>query len=194
MDKKALYRNIYENRFLIISCAVLIFGTVFGMSMLKVIPAEITENYHKLISESNYEIINLFINRFSLSFMVIMCLYLSGTSVLGIFSAPAAVFLNGLFIGFQNAVNYKYSGMDHIINSLILFFTSTVFSNYFILIMSESALIYSGRLIDTVSGKTTEKAHYNAKKLTVKLIGFTVVLAVISMISAVFTSFIQPVL
>lgn len=194
MERKVLFRNISENRFLIISCVMLILGSVFGVSMLRIIPEEIAKNYYMLITESGFEIFNLFINRFSFSFIILLCIFLSGTSILGIFSAPAAVFINGLFIGLLNALNYRYSGMDHIINSLILFFTSAVFNNFIIILMSENAFIYSSRLIDAVANKTAEKPHYNAKKLTVKFICFTVFMGFVSLISAVFTGFIQPVL
>lgn len=194
MDKRSIYKMIHQNRFLIINCAVLIIGTVFGMSMLRIVPEEIRYNYYNLVMESSTDILNLFFNRFSFSFVILIFVYLSGTSVFGIFSAPFAVFLNGFFYGFSGALNYSYSGLDYIMDSMILFFTSAVFNNFIILIMAENAIAYSEELLDSVSGKNAEKPHYKAGKLTVKFIAFTAAAAFFSVVSALFTCFIRPVL
>ena len=194
MDKKVIYENIYKNRFLIISCVVLVFGTIFGTSMLKIIPEEICENFYGFVSKQSLDLFNVFINRFSLPFIILLFLYFSGTSLLGMFSALAAVFISGFFFGFENSINYKFSGMDYVINSLVIYFTSAVFMNFMIIVMAENSIFSSKQLHNIISNKNPEKSHYNAKKLSVKFITFTVFAALISLISAGFSLFIQSVL
>ena len=106
MDKKVIYENIYKNRFLIISCVVLIFGTIFGTSMLKIIPEEICENFYGFVSKQSSDLFNVFINRFSFPFIILLFLYFSGTSLLGMFSALAAIFINGFFYGFGTFISF----------------------------------------------------------------------------------------
>ena len=135
MDKKVIYENIYKNRFLIISCVVLVFGTIFGTSMLKIIPEEICENFYGFVSKQSSDLFNVFINRFSFPFIILLFLYFSGTSLLGMFPALAAVFISGFFFGFENALNFKFLGMDYIVTALVIFFTSSIFLNFIILII-----------------------------------------------------------
>ncbi len=194
MDKKFILYPLYKNRFLILSCVMLILGTFFGMSMLRIIPKEISENLFGFISNSSSEFINIFLNRFSLPFIILTGIYFSGNSIFGSFAVPAIVFINGFLFGFENALNFKFSGMDYIILSLIIFFTSTVFIDFLLLIMSEVSVYSSRQIIKCLSDKNAEISHYNAKNITVKYIGFTVIIAVISIISAAFYKFIQPIL
>ncbi len=192
--KKEIFDCIYKNRFLIINCIVLIFGTLFGMSMLKIVPEEIQKNLFTYISNSSPEFINILINRFSFPFLVLIGIYLSGTSIFGSITAPLIVFINGFFFGFENAVKYRFTGMDYIINSLIVFFTSAVFINFILIIMAENSIFYSRQLLSCVTNNNLEKPHYNAKKLSVKFITFTAFFAFVSTISAYFSRFIQSVL
>lgn len=194
MDKKVIYENIYKNRFLIINCVVLIFGTIFGTSMLKIIPEEICENFYGFVSKQSSDLFNVFINRFSFPFIILLFLYFSGTSLLGMFSALAAIFINGFFYGFENSINYKFSGIDYVVNSLVIYFTSAVFMNFMIIVMAENSIFSSKQLHNIIDNKNPEKSHYNAKKSSVKFITFTVFAALISLISSAFLLFIQSVL
>ena len=194
LDRKLIWNALYKNRFLILSCLMLILGTFFGTSMLKIIPEEISGNLFECISKSTSDYINIFINRFSFPFIILFGIYLSGTGILGNFTASAVIFINGFFFGFENALNFKFSGMDHTVSALVIFFTSAVFIDFILLIMSENSIYLSRQLSKCVSNKNDEKPHYNAKKLTVKFISFTAVFAVICLISAGFYKFIQSVL
>ena len=194
LDRKVIWNALYKNRFLILSCLMLILGTFFGTSMLKIIPEELSENLFGFVSKSSSEFINIFINRFSFPFIILFGIYLSGTCILGNFTAPAAIFINGFFFGFENALNFKFTGMDHVVSALVIFFTSAVFIDFILLIMSENSIYSSRQLSKCVSNKNDEKPHYNAKNLTVKFIGFTAVFAIICLISAVFYKFIHSVL
>ena len=173
---------------------MLILGTFFGTSMLKIIPEELSENLFGFVSKSSSEFINIFINRFSFPFIILFGIYLSGTCILGNFTAPAAIFINGFFFGFENALNFKFTGMDHVVSALVIFFTSAVFIDFILLIMSENSIYSSRQLSKCVSNKNDEKPHYNAKNLTVKFISFTAVFAIICLISAGFYKFIHSVL
>ena len=66
--------------------------------------------------------------------------------------------------------------------------------DFILLIMSENSIRSSLQLLNCVSDKYDEKTHYNAKNLTVKFIGFTVIFVIICLISSVFYKFIQSVL
>lgn len=194
MDKKAVVENIIKNRFLILGCAMLIAGTFFGMSMLKIIPEEICVNLYNFISKTSDDLFNLFINKFSFPFLIMICLYFSGTSIFGVFSALLGIFINGFIFGFENSLKYEFIGINYIVNSTINFFTSAVFINLILVIMTENSIFYSRQLSDIICNKNPEKSHYNTKNMHVKFLTFTVILAIISFISACFSLFIQPVL
>ncbi len=194
MDRKLIWDTFYKNRFLILSCLMLVLGTFFGTSMLKIIPEELSENLFGFVSKSSSEFINIFINRFSFPFIILFGIYLSGTCILGNFTAPAMIFINGFFFGFENALNFKFLGLNYAVSALVVFFTSAVFIDFIVLIMSENSICLSQQLLKCISNKNNEKPHYNAKNLTVKFISFTVIFAIICLISAGFYKFIQAVL
>ena len=194
MDKKLIFNVVYKNRFMVISCIMLILGTLFGNSVLKIIPEEISENLFEFISKSTSDFINIFINRFSFPFIILIGIYLSGTGILGCFTAPAILFINGFFFGFENALNFKFLGMNYVVSALVVFFTSAVFIDFILLIMSENSIQSSLRLLNCVSNKNVEKTHYNTRNLTVKFISFTVIFVIICLIYTVFYKFIQSVL
>ena len=194
MERKIIFETVYKNRFLILNCLMLFFGTIFGTSMLKIIPEELSGNLFGFVSKSSSDFINIFINRFSFPFIILTGIYFSGTGIFGSFTAPAMIFISGFFFGFENALNFKFLGMDYIVTALVIFFTSSVFLNFIILIMSENSVFSSLNLLKCVSDKTTEKPHYNAKNITVKFVTFTLVSAIICLVSAGFYKFIQSVL
>ncbi len=194
MDKKSILTAVIKNRFVILICFMLISGTFFGMSMLKIIPEEINKNLFGFISNSSSEFINIFLNRFSFPFIILTGIYFSGNSIFGNFTVPAIIFINGFFFGFENALNFKFLGIDHIILALIIFFTSTVFIDFVLLVMSENSIYSSRQLLKCLSNKNAENSHYNAKNITVKYIGFTVIIAIVCIISASIYKLIQPIL
>ena len=194
MDRKFIFNTVYKNRFLIFSCMMLIFGTFFGTSMLKIIPQEFSENLFGFVSKSSLDFLNIFINRFSFPFIILIGIYFSGTGIFGSFTAPAVIFINGFFFGFENALNFKFSGMNYIVSALVFFFTSAVFLDFILLVMSENAIYSSRQLLKCTTNQNSEKSHYNAKNLTVKFISFTAIFLVVCLVSAGFYKFIQSVL
>ncbi len=193
MDKNIVLNSIYKNRLLIICCAALIFGTISGISVLKIIPNDISENLFDFISISSKNTANIFLNRFSFSFLVLIGLFLSGTSTVGSITAYIMIFINGLFFGFENALNYNHIGVNYIITSIVVFFSSKIFIDFMLVIMAENAIVQSRQLVSSVSQYSSEKPHYNAKRLCVKFFTFTVCFAIISAFSAFFIKFIQSV-
>ncbi len=194
MDRKIIVDTFIKNRFLILSCLMLVFGTLFGTSMLKIIPEELSSNLFNLISRTSSDFINVFINRFSFPFIILIGIYLSGTGIFGKFTSLVLLFIYGFFLGFEDAINFKFSGMDYIVSALVIFFTSAVFINFILLIMAENSIYSSRQLLKCLYDKTSEKPHYNTKKLTVKFISFTAISAIICLVSALFYKFIQSVL
>lgn len=194
MDKNTVLNSIHKNKLLIICCTVLILGTAFGMSMLKIIPKEISENLFNFISTSSKNTANIFLNRFSFSFLVLICIFLSGTSTLGSITTYIIIFVDGLFFGFENALNYNHIGVNYIITSIVVFFSSKIFIDFMLIMMAESAIVQSRQLTLAVSSSNSEKPYYNAKKLCIKFLAFTVCFVFISAFSAFFIKFIQSVL
>ena len=194
MDRKTIIETVFKNRFLILSCLMLILGTLFGTCVLKIVPEEFSKNLFNFVSKSSLDFMNIFINRFSFPFIILIGIYLSGTGIFGSITAQVMLFINGFFFGFENALNFKFSGMDYVISALVIFFTSAVFLNFFLLIIAENSVYSSIYLLKCVLDRTSEKPHYNAKKITVKFISFTVIFAIICLISAGFYKFIQSVL
>lgn len=194
MDKKVAFTVFNINRFLILTCAVLTFGTIFGTSMLKIIPNIIVENLYGLISKEPTNLINLFIDKFSVPFFTLVGLYFSGTGIFGKFTALFIIFLNGTFYGIENAIIYNFAGTNYIINSFINFIILTLLIDFLLIIMSENSIFSSILLLNSVSKENGEKPHYNAKKITVKFISFTVIFIIICLIYVYFNCFIQSVL
>lgn len=194
MDKKAAINAVIKNRFLILICMMLIFGTFFGTSMLKYLPEETSRNIFNFISSDSESFFNAFIDRFSFPFIVLIGIYFSGSSIFGTFSAPFIIFIYGMLIGFENALKYSFFGADYIINGMILYFCGALYFGFIIITMAESSIFSSRKLIACLKVTNAEKPHYNAKKHTVKFFAFTVCFAVISLISVCFSRFIQSVL
>ena len=55
---------------------------------------------------------------------------------------------------------------------------------FFYLIMAESSLFSAIGINEIIKNTDREKSHYDAKKLTVKLVTFTIIFAIISLFSA----------
>lgn len=191
MDKKTVFEEIYKNRFLIISCAVLIMGTFFGTSMLGFIPEEIRANLFDFISGDSREFGSVFINRFTFPFFVLLCLFLSGTSIFGEILSIITIFINGLLFGFEKALYYNYCEADYIPEAIIIFFTSTLFFEFILITASENSFFSSKKIIRAIENKNAEKPHSLARNSVVKLIAFTVVFAVISAFSAYISVILQ---
>ena len=184
MDKNAVMSTVYRNRFIIILCFVLILGTVSGSRIAIKIPEEMIKNIYMIISEEPVNFKEVFINRLCLPVIILISVYLSGNSVFGKISVQVCVFFAGLFFGFENAVNYGCSGTEYIFKSLILYFTATLYFMFFYLIMAESSLFSAIGINEIIKNTDREKSHYDAKKLTVKLVTFTIIFAIISLFSA----------
>ncbi|MBE6899187.1 MAG: hypothetical protein E7479_00755 [Ruminococcaceae bacterium] len=194
MDKKIVIDTVIKNRFLIIICIMLVFGTIFGTSMLGYLPEEICLNIFDFISSDSENFINDFINSFSFPFLILLGLYFSGSSILGTISVPFIIFIYGAFTGFENAVKYSILGADYIVNGMILYFCGALYFGFIIIVMAESSIFSSKKLKACIKDINAEKPHYNAKKQAVKFVGFTACFAIISLISVCFTRFIQSVL
>lgn len=194
MDKKEILNYIFKNRVLILFCAVLVFGTIFGTSMLNFVPEEISENFYNFISKSNNNFSSVFINKFTFPFLMLFGIFLSGTSTLGNILSIFMILINGVIFGFENALNYKFSGTDYIVINMTNFFSGALFFNFIMIIMAENSFFSSKQLCKSINSSINEKPHYNAKKQYVKFITFTFVFAIFSAISSVFCRFIQSVI
>lgn len=194
IERKIIFDSVYKNRFLILSCAVLIVGTIFGTSMLKFLPEEIGKNLFNFVSSKTESFSGGFLNRFCFPFMMLLGIYLAGFSTLGYITALAVIFINGAFFGFENGLHYMFSGTDHIMNALISYFTATVYFGFMLIIMAESSVFSSRIISNRIKNKNAESPHYNAKNQTVKFITFTVIFAIFAALSAYISIIVQPVL
>lgn len=191
IERKLVFDTAYKNRFLILSCAVLIAGTFFGTSMLKYLPENICINLYNFISQNPESFSSEFLNKICFPFFMLISIYLAGFSALGCITSLAAIFINGAFFGFENGLNYIFSGTDYIINGLISYFTATLYFSFMLIIMAESSIFLSRRISEKLKSDRTEIPHYNAKKQTVKFITFTFVFAIFSAISTYISMFIR---
>lgn len=183
MSREKIFETFRKNRYLIFSCAVLICGIIFGTAVLKYIPDELCKNIYGIISKESGEFLISFIDKFTLPFIILTALYLSGFSAAGQITAALAVFADGAIYGIKTAVNYSFAGTDFLILALLEYFTFTIYIGFLILIMSENALASAKKVFVSLKSDLPEKSHYNAKKITVKYVTFTAVFAVFSAFS-----------
>ena len=193
MDKKNVMAEIYKNRFLIIVCIVLIAGTFIGSYSAEKIPEEMNRNIQMIFSEEPKAFAGIFMNRFVFQFIILFAIFYSGNNIFGAFSVPFFVFISGLFFGIERTINYRNFGADNIIHAIVLYFTATVYYLFFHLIMAENSMDSSIKLYGIIKNNNAEKTLYNAKKHIVKLLAFTLLFAIISMISAYIFILLEPV-
>lgn len=184
MSKNSVFENVRKNRYLIISAVLLICGIAFGKEILDYLPPELCKNIFEIASKKSNSFYIAYIDKFTLPFVIITALYLSGFSAAGQITAGVAMFADGAIYGIKNAVNYSFVGKDYIIPALFEYFTFTIFIGFLLLIMSESAFASAKKIYLNVKSEGAEKPHYNAKNITVKYIAFTAVFAVFSAFSA----------
>lgn len=187
MDIKSYFNTVYKNRIIIFCCSVLIIGTIFGTSMTGLLPEEIKRNIFVFLSESENDFSSLFFNIFTLPFIMLFSVFLSGFSTLGKTNCLFILFIDSVLFSFENSINYTYSGMNYIIESLKEQLTAMLFFNFLFIIMAENSYISSENILRIINNKTSEKPHYNTKKHTVKFITFTVIFAILSAFSAYIT-------
>lgn len=190
MDRKKTFELLLKNRFLILSCVVLILGTLFGTSVLKIIPEEVCGNLFIIISEKSESFMGCFLNKFCFSFVILLGIYLSGFSIIGTVLTFSTIFINGMVYGIQNGILYMFYSSDYILSGLLSYALSTLYFGFLIIIMAESSVFSSRRILDILKNKNTEKTHYNAKNQTVKFFTFTAIFMGIS----VFYAYILPII
>lgn len=194
MDKKIVINALYKNRILLMLCAVLIIGGVFGISVLKIIPENICKNLFIMTSKTTENFLNEFLNKFSLSAVFLILIYSAGLSIIGKYTSVFFVFAYGIFNTFASGLNYMFFGSQNFVNSVISYFTSALYFGFMLIIMAENSFYSSLALNEAVKNNNAEKARFKAKNLTVKFIGFTAVFAIFSAFSAYISIVIQSVL
>lgn len=194
MDRKMIFNMVYKNRNLIMCCAVLIFGCVFGISVLKLLPESVSGNLFSILSRNTNDFGSIFFNNFSFPAIIFTAVFLSGFSLLGRLSSLFSVFTNGAVFSFVNGMNYMFLGAENFVNSVVLYVILTVYYEFMLIILAENAIFASDCIKKCINSKNEEKPHYNAKKITVKYIGFTVILAVFSAFSAYISIILRSVL
>lgn len=184
MERKLIMNAVIKNRFLILSCLMLICGTFFGMGMIRYLPEEICKNIFNFISVFQKDYLNIFLNIFSFPFLILLALFFSGSCIFGNLTAPFLIFVFGAVEGFENSVVYMFLGENYIIYEMIYYLTGTVCFNYILIIMSENSLAAVKKLNYSIKETNSEKPYYNAKNQIVKFVAFTFVFVVISSFSA----------
>ncbi len=194
INRKQIFEIALKNRYIIILSIMLILGTVFGTSMLNILPEIICKNIFAFLSKETSDFYNNFFNIFSLSFFFLTASYLSGFSLIGSFFVPAIVFSNGIFYGFKNAVFYKFSGNEYILSSVLNLIITELFFVFLLIILSESAIFLSKSYSEKSKNQQNnppEKSHYNARNHSVKFIAFTAISVIVSVFSAYFIPIIK---
>ena len=180
---KKFFLTIKQNRYLIISCLILIYGITIGTFLIKFIPNDLCKNIFDLISNNSVSVKTKFFDLFIMSFSVLALEFIFGMNLCGNLINNIILFFNGIIIGICKSLNFHFLGTDFIFNSAIEYFTYTVFVEFVIIIMSESALQFSKQLRAEIN-QNTEKNGLKLKKYTVKFIAFTLITAIFSLLSA----------
>lgn len=190
-DRKIIFNTVYKNRFLILSCAVLVAGTIFGTSMLGFLPEDMGKNIYDFVSQKPESFSAGFADKFCFPFIILLGIYLAGFSALGYATSLAAVFINGAFFGFENGIKYMFSGTDYIMDGAISYFTATVYFVFMLIIMAEGSVFSAKHILNKIKSNNAENTHYHAKKQTVKFIAFTLAIAFFSAFSAYISVILQ---
>ncbi|MBR3610720.1 MAG: hypothetical protein IKL57_04555 [Oscillospiraceae bacterium] len=198
IKRNQFFEALFKNRYIFILCSMLILGTFFGTSMLRLLPQNMCENLFSFLSEESSNFRRTFFDVFTLPFITLSASFISGFSLIGSYFIPVIIFAEGAIYGFKNALFYSFSGSEHILYAAISFVIINLLYGFMLIIISESTIYlsksYCKRNIN-IENETAEKPHYNAKNHVVKFITFTAVLMLTSVLFAysepIILSFVQ---
>lgn len=191
MSAKKVLDLVLKNKFLIICCAVLILGTVFGTLVLKYLPEKLCGELLLLASPKADSFLTGFINRIALPLIILTSLYLSGFSAAGHATSAAAVFICGAIMGIKSAVNYLYSGTGFFLTALAEYFTFSLYVCFLLITMAESSFFSSQQIYIRAYRPSREISHTYAGNATVMYIAFTAASALFAAFSAYIFSILE---
>ncbi len=183
MNEK-IRQTLRRNRYLLLAVSVLLLGTVIGVVALQNLPKELLEKVQTLSIMGKKDFKTIWWDRFAFSECVLFGLFISGFSLFGHGTASFLLLLYGMIYGVKNAVSYHFLGSGYLIPALAEFFSFLIFTVFCFLVMGENSFYSSELLRRIIQKKNDEKPHYNGKNQAVKLICFTVILAVFSALSS----------
>lgn len=184
MVKNRIGKTLLKNRYLTVSCLLLLFGTILGIVALKSLPEELFQKICILVTTQKSDFFHIFCDQFIFSEILLSAVFLSGFSLSGHLTNGTTVLLSGIIYGIKNSASYTVFGSDHVISALIEFFIFYLFYVYLFLTMAECSFQQTQKLFLSALKEKDEKTHYNAKSHAVKFICFTVLLALFSVLYA----------
>ena len=184
MIRNMIGKTLLKNRYLAVSCVLLIFGTILGIVALKSLPEELFQEINTIVTKSQNNFLNIFIDQFVFSEILLLMVFLSGFSLLGHLTNGLTILLFGMVYGIKNSAAYSAFGSDYVSFAFIKFFIFYIFYMFLFLMMAESSLQQSQKLFIATFSKSDDKPHYHAKIQTVKFICFTVFSALFSALYA----------
>lgn len=176
-------KEIIKNKYLLAACGLLLTGVVIGVCVLGFLPEELKNQLGTFVLKDSKGVLNSAMNRFTLPFFVLLLLYIGGFNAVGYITVAFSMLCFGTVYGIKSALNFYYLGSDFIINAVADYLTFSVYSAFLIITMAESSFLSSQHIYIQINGKAPDKQLYNAKNQTVKLITFTAVMAIFSLLS-----------
>ena len=180
---KKIMQTVKQNKYLIISCMILTYGIIIGTFLIKFIPENLCEKIFALIANNHPSLKTKFFDLFIMSFSVLTLEFIFGMNLCGNLINNVILFFNGIVLGICKSINFYYLGTNFILDSAIEYFTYTVFVEFVIILMAESALKFSKQLLIEIN-QNGEKNSIKFKNYIVKYITFTCIIIIFSFLSA----------
>ncbi len=175
MVKNVIGKTLLKNRYLAISCLLLLFGTILGIIAMKSFSEDLYQKVYIVVTKSEDSFFDIIINRFVFLEILLFMAFLSGFSILGHLTGGMTAIILGVVYGIKNAVSYSVLGSDYVIHAIIEFFVFYIFFVFFFLLMLESSFQQTQILFLSTFAENDDRPHYNAKSQSVKFICFTVI-------------------
>lgn len=176
-------KELLKNKYLLIACALLLTGTVIGSCVLNFLPEELKIQLGSFVLKDGKSILNIALDRFTLPFFALLILYIGSFNAVGHITATVALMSFGTVYGIKESLNFSFYGEEFIIKAAANYFTFSVYVLFLVATMAESCFLSAQSVYKELHGGSSEKAHYNAKNQTVKLITFTAITVLFSLLS-----------
>lgn len=176
-------KEFLKNKYLIIVCVLLLGGTVIGSCVLNILPEELKIQLGSFVLKDGKSILNIALDKFALPFFALLLLYIGSFNAAGHITAAVTLMSFGTIYGIKESLNFSFYGEEFIIKAAADYLTFSIYALFLVATMAESCFLSAQSIYKGLHGNLPEKTHYNAKNQTVKLIAFTVITALFSLLS-----------
>lgn len=175
--------TLYKNRYLLPTISFLLLGTILGVIALQNLPMALSEKIGSIVIMEKTDFQKIWCDRFFFSEFLLIGFFLSGFCLVGHGMGSLFLLLYGMIYGIKTAANYRFFASGYLVPALIEFFSFLIFSVFCLLTMCENSF-YSAEILYKIIYKKDEKLRYNAKNQSIKLLFYTIIIAVFSALSS----------